>query len=567
MDVNPTAILDVRNLTVSFKVQGGHATAVNRLSFSIPAGRTMALVGESGCGKSTTALSVLRLLPRNANLKGQILFGGQNLATLPLNALRKVRGHEIGMIFQEPMTSLNPVHRIGRQIAEAILYHEKTTAEAARARALELLRLVHLPDPERRLDVYPHQLSGGQRQRVMIAMAIAGNPKLLIADEPTTALDATVQAQILELIDELRRKLGMAILMITHDLGVVSRWADEVVVMHHGENLEHLKAADLFTEGRHPYTRGLIGASIRVSQDIHYRTRPLSEIRVSRDAEGNYEYALELPTRPKLPPIDSLAPPVLEVRNLVTSYDLAGTELRAVDDVSLIIRQGETLGLVGESGCGKSTLSKTIMRLVPATSGQLLFMGRDITRLEGRGLQSLRANMQMIFQDPFGSLNPRHTVGGILDIPLRLHGIADKAERRNRIAEVIEKVGLPAHSVLRYPHEFSGGQRQRIGIARALILRPSLVICDEPVSALDVSVQSQILNLLAQLKEQFQLSYLFISHDLAVVQYISDRVMVMQSGRFVEEGSYRDILRNPRHSYTRTLIAAAEGGRVAEAAA
>ncbi|KAA0971274.1 ABC transporter ATP-binding protein [Aureimonas fodinaquatilis] len=565
---NAPAILDVQNLSVTFKVQGGTATAVDGLSFQIPAGKTVALVGESGCGKSTTALSVLRLLPRNAQLSGKLMFNGRNLVDLPMTELRKVRGHQIGMIFQEPMTSLNPVHRIGYQIVEAIRYHEaKVTAQAARERALELLRLVRLPDPEKRLDAYPHQLSGGQRQRVMIAMAIAGNPRLLIADEPTTALDATVQAQILELIDELRRKLGMAILLITHDLGVVSRWADEVIVMHHGEKLEQLKAADLFTAGRHPYTRGLIGASIRVDQDIHYRSRALSEIRITRDAEGGYEYDLHVPARRPLPPVDVVSPPILEVRNLVTSYNLGDTELRAVDDVSMTIRKGETLGLVGESGCGKSTLSRTIMRLTQATSGSLLFEGRDITRLEGAGLQSLRANMQMIFQDPFGSLNPRHTVGNILDVPLRLHGVKDKAERRRRIAEVIENVGLPARSVLRYPHEFSGGQRQRIGIARALILRPSLVICDEPVSALDVSVQSQILNLLADLKEQFHLSFLFISHDLAVVQYISDRVVVMQSGKFVEEGDYRQILRHPNHPYTRTLLAAAEGGRVAEAAA
>jgi peptide/nickel transport system ATP-binding protein len=391
----------------------------------------------------------------------------------------------------------------------------------------------------------------------MIAMAIACNPKLLIADEPTTALDATIQAQILELLDELRRKLDMGLLLITHDLSLVSRWTENVVVMHHGEKMEQLPAADLFTKGSHPYTRGLIGASIRLDQDLHYRTRRLAEIRVLRDGADTYEFQLEQGEKPHHNPPPRDKADVLEVRNLVTRYDTADGPFKAVDDVSLTIAPGETLGLVGESGSGKSTLSKTIMRLVPSHSGQIILKGEDITQAKGEPLRRARRHMQMIFQDPYGSLNPRHSVGDILEGPLAVHEVNDPQERRKRVLSTLDQVGLPATAVNRLPHEFSGGQRQRIGIARALILRPSLVVCDEPVSALDVSVQSQILNLLADLKESLNLSYLFISHDLAVVQYISDRVIVMKDAKVIEENDHLQIWKNPQHDYTRALIAAA----------
>lgn len=554
--VTPEHLLDVRDLVVRFA--GQTEPAVAGLSFTISPGEAVALVGESGCGKSTTALSVMQLLPRGATLGGQVLFQGRDIAGLPARALRELRGNDIGMIFQEPMTSLNPVHRVGDQIVEVLRRHRNLSRDDARARALDLLELVRIPDAARRIDDYAHQFSGGQRQRVMIAMAIACEPKLLIADEPTTALDATIQAQILELLDELRRKLNMGLLLITHDLPLVTRWTDRVVIMHHGQKMEELPADHLFQHGAHPYTKGLIGASIRLDQNLHYRNRRLSEIRVTRDVTGRYDFRLEQPAAlPSSPPARSDVP-VLEARDLVVRYDTPAGAFTAVDRVSLKIAPGETLGLVGESGSGKSTLSKAVLRLLPVSSGQILFQGRDITRLGGEALRKARRQMQMVFQDPFASLNPRHTVGSILEGPLEVHERLDPASRRRRVLATLDHVGLPASAIDRYPHEFSGGQRQRIGIARALILRPSLVVCDEPVSALDVSVQSQILNLLAELKQELGLSYLFISHDLAVIQYISDRVIVMQNARAVEENDHLEIWRNPRHDYTRALIAAAE---------
>ncbi len=550
-------LLDVRDLVVRFPGPVGAAPAVGGLSFTIAPGEAVALVGESGCGKSTTALSIMQLLPRGATLSGQIRFEGRNLVDLPARELRRLRGNRIGMIFQEPMTSLNPVHTVGDQIVEVLRRHHGLSKPAARARALELLDLVQIPDPCRRIDSHPHQFSGGQRQRVMIAMAIACEPRLLIADEPTTALDATIQAQILELLDDLRRKLNMGLLLITHDLPLVTRWADRVVVMHHGEKMEELPADALFTRGAHPYTKGLIGASIRLDQNLHYRNRRLSEIRVSRDAAGNYDFRLEQPALPRMSPPTRAGVPVLETRDLVVRYDTPGGPFTAVDGVSLKIAPGETLGLVGESGSGKSTLSKAVLRLVPSHSGRILFNGRDITHIGGNEMRATRRHMQMVFQDPFASLNPRHAVGRILEGPLEVHETLTPEERRRRAMAMLDHVGLPAAAYDRYPHEFSGGQRQRIGIARALILRPALVVCDEPVSALDVSVQSQILNLLAELKEELGLSYLFISHDLAVIQYISDRVIVMKNAKAIEENDHLEIWRNPQHDYTRSLIAAA----------
>ncbi|KRB01263.1 glutathione ABC transporter ATP-binding protein [Devosia sp. Root685] len=550
-------LLEVENLTVRF----GAADPVRRLSFSIDRGETVAVVGESGSGKSLSALALMRLLPRNAQIpNGRIIFEGTDLLKLSDRDIRKVRGREIAMIFQEPMTSLNPVATIGNQIVEVLRLHEKLSKKEARIRAIELLDLVKIPDAEKRVDDFPHQLSGGQRQRVMIAIAVACKPKLLIADEPTTALDATIQAQILELLDELRRKLSMGLLLITHDLGVVSRWSDRVVVMYHGDKLEELPASDLFSPDRHPYTRGLAQASIRLEDGVHYTSRTLSEIRVVKDADGQNDYQIRLPVPRDLPPVANDDEPILQVDGLSVTYRTRNRENRALDKATLTLARGETLGIVGESGSGKSTLSKAIMRLVNTESGSIRFRGQDITGLSPNQLQPVRRDLQMIFQDPFASLNPRKSIRDILEAPLIVHGIRDAAERRQRIAETFEHVRLPLSAAERYPHEFSGGQRQRIGIARALILKPSLVICDEPVSALDVSIQAQILNLLVDLKRDLGLSYLFISHDLAVVQYISDRVIVMKDSRIIEESDHQTIWRQPRTDYTRALIAAAAGG-------
>jgi len=556
-------LLEVENLTVRF----GAADPVRHLSFAVDRGETVAVVGESGSGKSLSALALMRLLPRNAEVpNGRIVFEGTDLLKLSDRDMRKVRGRDIAMIFQEPMTSLNPVATIGNQIVEVLRLHEKLSRKEARARAIELLDLVRIPDPAKRVDDFPHQLSGGQRQRVMIAIAVACRPKLLIADEPTTALDATIQAQILELLDELRRKLSMGLLLITHDLGVVSRWSDRVVVMYHGDKLEELPTSELFSPDRHPYTRGLAAASIRLEDGMHYTARTLSEIRVLKDAAGANDYQIRQPVLRDLPPVANDDEPILRVDGLSVTYHTRNRANRALDNATLTLARGETLGIVGESGSGKSTLSKAIMRLVSPESGSIRFQGQDITTLGPNQLQSVRRNLQMIFQDPFGSLNPRKSIRAILEAPLIVHGVHDPAERRQRIAETFEHVRLPLSVAERYPHEFSGGQRQRIGIARALILRPSLVICDEPVSALDVSIQAQILNLLVDLKQSLGLSYLFISHDLAVVQYISDRVIVMKDSRIVEESDHKTIWHSPKTDYTRALIAAAAGGEARSSA-
>lgn len=557
MSPSSSRLLEVENLTVRF----GAADPVRHLSFSVDRGETVAVVGESGSGKSLSALALMRLLPRNAQIpNGRITFEGTDLLKLSDRDIRKFRGREIAMIFQEPMTSLNPVATIGNQIVEVLRLHEKLSKKEARARAIELLNLVKIPDAEKRVDDFPHQLSGGQRQRVMIAIAVACKPKLLIADEPTTALDATIQAQILELLDELRRKFSMGLLLITHDLGVVARWSDRVVVMYHGDKLEELPASELFSPDRHPYTRGLAQASIRLEDGVHYTSRTLSEIRVVKDANGHNDYQIRQPVPRNLPPIANDDEPILQVDGLSVTYRTRNRENRALDKATLTLAKGETLGIVGESGSGKSTLSKAIMRLVNAESGSIRFQGQEITGLGPNQLQPVRRDLQMIFQDPFGSLNPRKSIRDILEAPLIVHGVRDAAERRRRIDETFEHVRLPLSAAERYPHEFSGGQRQRIGIARALILRPSLVICDEPVSALDVSIQAQILNLLVDLKRDLGLSYLFISHDLAVVQYISDRVIVMKDSKIIEESDHKTIWHSPKTDYTRALIAAAAGG-------
>ncbi|MCR6476186.1 ABC transporter ATP-binding protein [Variovorax sp. ZS18.2.2] len=559
-------LLEVRGLDVFFHGSNGPIQAVRGLDLTLQRGETLALVGESGCGKSTTALALLRLLAPGTALRGSIRFDGRDILALSPAALREVRGREIAMIFQEPMTSLNPVHTIGSQIGETLRRHEKLSAVAARKRAIELLDLVRIAEPHRRIDDHPHNLSGGQRQRVMIAMAVACKPRLLVADEPTTALDVTIQAQILELLDGLRRELDMALLLITHDLGLVAQWADRVAVMYGGEKVEEASTSKLFAAPSHAYTKGLLGASLHAGSALHYADARLPEIQTRLDpATGVRDFALHVPqpsSTVRALPVRTAAAgePLLSVQDLRTDYPTrGGGVLHAVDGVSFDIRAGETVGLVGESGCGKSTLSRTLLRLVNPAAGRIVFDGTDIAPLSEKALKPWRRRVQMVFQDPYASLNPRRSVFDILESVLKVHGVSEREERRNRIAAILERVGLPGDAARRFPNEFSGGQRQRIGIARALVVRPSLVVLDEPVSALDVSVQAQILNLLVELKEDFGLSYLFISHDLSVVRYIADRVMVMNKGQIVETGSHRDIWERPQDPYTRSLIAAVPG--------
>ncbi|MZG41687.1 ABC transporter ATP-binding protein [Dickeya dianthicola] len=549
-----TPLLEIQDLRVTFP---GHQ-AVRGLDLALNPGETLALVGESGCGKSATALSIMRLVGAPGQVAGRILFNGQDLLALPNTAMRQLRGNAISMIFQEPMTSLNPVLTIGQQIVETLRTHQPLTPAQARARAIELLDLVKIPEPPRRIDDYPHQLSGGQRQRVMIAMAVACQPTLLIADEPTTALDVTIQAQILALLDQLRRELSMSLLLITHDLGVVEQWADRVAVMVGGRKVEEASTEVLFQQPQHPYTRGLLATSLHLAGDLHYRRQRLPEIRHPDNGDAGQVTVVTPPLR-SVPPPDTTRAPLLSLHRVHTRYATPQGVVTAVKDISLDIYPGETLGLVGESGCGKSTLSKTILRLLPVAAGRMLFDGQDITPLNERQLQPLRRRVQMIFQDPYASLNPRHDVQRILERPLIVHGVTRRAERQRLISQALERVRLPQSSLQRYPHEFSGGQRQRIGIARALVVNPSLVICDEPVSALDVSIQAQILNLLVELKSEMGLSLLFISHDLSVVRYIADRVMVMQHGECVESGDCQQIWRQPQHPYTRLLLDSVPG--------
>ena len=548
-----SALLSVENLQVHF----GHHAAVNSVSFNLAQGEMLALVGESGSGKSATALSIMGLLASQAEVSGRILFEDRDLLSLPKPVLRGLRGDQISMIFQEPMTSLNPVYSVGAQIAESLRLHQHLDRKQARTRAIELLDLVNIPDPARRVDDFPHQLSGGQRQRVMIAMAVACEPKLLIADEPTTALDVTVQANIMMLLDRLRSELSLSILMISHDLGLVSQWADHVAVMHQGKVVEQGSAEAIFSQPKHEYTRGLMEASLSGENDLHYRQRLLTEIRY----DGKDRFHLHQPVMLPFAPLSEgkTDVPLLSVDDLAVSYKQGRKRIPALQQVSFDLHAGETLGLVGESGCGKSTLSRTLLRLINADSGNILLEGTDITHQPESGLKTLRKSMQMIFQDPYASLNPRQTIFTILDSVLRLHDPAPATQRLQRIHSMLDRVGLPKQALHRYAHEFSGGQRQRIGIARALIVKPRLVICDEAVSALDVSVQAQILNLLLEMKQELGLSYLFISHNLAVVRYMSDNVLVMNQGQIVESGEVGQIWHNPQHPYTQQLLSAVNG--------
>jgi peptide/nickel transport system ATP-binding protein len=557
-----TPLVRVRDLRVAFRVDRRNAVeAVRGVSFDIPAHSTVALVGESGSGKSVTSLAILGLLPKENAIVGagsEIVFGGRNLLGLPDAELRALRGAEISMIFQEPMSSLNPVLSVGFQLGEVLRQHLGLAPREARERSIALLREVGIPEPERKVDAYPFELSGGQQQRVMIAMAIACEPKLLVADEPTTALDVTIQRQILELIAELQRRRRMSVLFITHDLAVVGEIADHVVVMREGEIREQGPANEVFDRPRDAYTTALL----KCRPQLERRPRRLPVIDDFMGGGGLPAAARE--ERPRgVRPGD---PVILEVEGLAKSFysreGLFGRrEFKAVRDVSFDLVKGRTLGVVGESGSGKTTVGLTLMRLHQATAGEARFEGRDLLSMGEREFRDYKRRIQIVFQNPYASLNPRFTVAHILTEPMAIHGIGAGASERLRMAgEILARVGLPEASLHRYPHEFSGGQRQRIAIARCLTMKPDILICDESVSALDVSVQAQVLNLLQDLQDEYGLSYLFISHDLAVVKYISDQVMVMSEGAVVELADSDEIYRNPRHPYTRRLLAAIPRG-------
>ena len=525
-------LVDVRNLSVEFRSSGNLLQAVKGVSFHIDDGEIVALVGESGSGKTVSALSILKLLPYPAahHPTGEIHFGGQDLLKAPPAAMQEIRGEKISIIFQEPMTSLNPLHTILKQVGEVMKVHHGLDDNTVREAVLELLRKVGLVDPEKRLNAYPYQLSGGQRQRVMIAMALANKPDLLIADEPTTALDVTIQAQILELLKNLQRETGMSMLLITHDLGVVRKMTDRVYVMNAGEIVEEGKTADIFDRPQHAYTRHLLSAEPRGAP----------------------------------PSTDANAPVVLETENLKVWFPIRKGLLRktvdyvkAVDGLSLKLRAGETLGVVGESGSGKTTLGLALLRLV-SSQGPIAYIGKRIDGLTSRAMRPLRKEMQVVFQDPYGSLSPRLSVGQIIEEGLQIQSPSmDFDERRARVGAALKEVGLDADGQDRYPHEFSGGQRQRIAIARAMVLEPKFVLLDEPTSALDMSVQAQIVDLLRDLQRRHGLAYLFISHDLKVVRALSNYTVVLKNGRVVEEGSTEEVFANPREPYTRALLAAA----------
>ena len=550
-------VLAVRNLTTSFRVDDVWTSVVKEVSFEIGQRETVAIVGESGSGKSVTALSIMGLLPAaNSRVTGEILLSGRDLLKLPEGEMRKVRGNQVSMIFQEPMTSLNPVLTLGFQIAEALIYHRGLDRAQAEAETLRILQRVRIPSAASRLNEYPHRLSGGMRQRVMIAMALACKPKLLIADEPTTALDVTIQAEILELIKLLQDEEGMSVAFITHDMGVVAEIADRTIVMQNGNAVEQAPTARLFAAPREPYTRALLAAVPRLGS---MKDRPDPQrFAIIDPITGEPEAVQETASTAVL-----TERPVLEVANLVTRFDiragvLGGVKARvhAVEDVSFSLHAGETLALVGESGCGKSTTGRSILRLVEPESGTILFEGRDVRALDRAGLRAARRRMQMIFQDPFASLNPRKTVGGAIAEPMIVHGFLSRSEARDRVGELLRKVGLSPGMASRFPHEFSGGQRQRLCIARALALEPKLLVADEAVSALDVSIKAQVINLMMDLQAEMGLAYLLISHDIAVVERASHRVAVMYLGEIVEIGPRAAVIGNPQHSYTKRLMAA-----------
>lgn len=548
--MNTQHIIQATNLKISF----GDFVTVKGISFAVAQGKTLAIVGESGSGKSLTALSLMGLLPKGAAISGSLQLNTNNQA-YNLHAVdnaqwQHLRGKEMGMVFQEPMSSLNPVMKIGRQLAEVILTHQQADKQTAKQQAIDWLRKVQLPNPEKLYDRYPHQLSGGQKQRVMIAMAMCNKPVLLIADEPTTALDVTVQQEVIALMRNLQQEHQTAMIFITHDLALASQIADEVLVMYQGEVMEYGKAADVLRHPQHAYTKALLACKPNVANKG-------KRLPVVADFLNSEIPVASLQTNA---PVGDT---ILQVNNLrvwfTENKDWLGRPVdyfKAVDDVSFELKRGEVLGLVGESGCGKSTISRSMMGLLPVHEGQIIFNNEDLATLPHKEWTRIRRQIQMIFQDPYASLNPRMTVGDMLIEPMRTHNIVPRSELQKEAQRLLDLVQLPADSMKRYAHQFSGGQRQRIGIARALALRPQLMICDESVSALDVSVQAQILNLLKDLQKEFSLTYLFISHDLNVVHYMSDRVMVMQAGHIVEAGDATQVLQQPHNDYTKRLIAA-----------
>ena len=572
-----TPLLSVRSLSVEFNVPGGRFKAVDGVSFDVHAGRTLAIVGESGSGKSVTSQAIMRLTDYSGGhiTHGQVLFqspsgGALDLTTAGDDTLRRIRGNEIAMIFQEPMTSLNPVFTIGNQIAEALILHQAMSPAQARAQTLALLHKVRLPDAERLADSYPHSLSGGMRQRVMIAMALSCQPSLLIADEPTTALDVTIQAQILNIIRELQRDLNTAVMFITHDMGVVAQMADEVVVMWRGRPVEQGLVEQIFHRPQHPYTRALLSAVPKLGS---MQGQPLPQRTPLIVLEG--DTPREVGTTQVQDTVDATKT-LLSVDKLTTRFDVGHSlwgrvthRVHAVEQVSLNIYPGETLALVGESGSGKSTIGKTLQQLVPASGGTVHFNGQDVQSLDAAGRQRIKQEIQYIFQDPFAALDPRKTIGFSIAEPIHTHRLLTHEDAiQKRLAELLHDVGLSPEHLKRYPHELSGGQRQRVCIARALACNPQLIIADESVSALDVSIQAQIIDLLMELQARLKLSYLFITHDMAVVEKISHRVAVMYLGQIVEIGSRQDIFENPQHPYTKKLLAAvpiAEPGRTIDA--
>ncbi|MTI64014.1 ABC transporter ATP-binding protein [Methylophaga sp.] len=599
-------LLEVRGLKTWFGHDENPARAVDGIDFTIHRGETFALLGESGCGKSMTALSLLRLNPHPASriVAGQVLLSGHNLLPLSETEMEKIRGRRVSMIFQEPQSSLNPVLSVGQQIGEVLNWHFNMDQQSIHDRSIELLKSVGIPDPQQRIKEYPHQLSGGMKQRVMIAMALAGEPELLIADEPTTALDVTIQAQILDLLKDIQQKTGMAIMLITHDLGVVAQMADHVAVMYAGQIVETASRQQFFNDTQHPYTRKLFEALPSeqkreekltvIKGSVPPLNQPFNCCRFSDRCDFAWQHCHDVAPRwleteghgvrchlydpdvsaervkPELAVTSSRLSEVVPADKALLQADRLKVHfpikkgilqrvvghVKAVDGISLDLRPAETLALVGESGCGKTTVGKGILQLVPITSGQVSFRGRDMTRLPERELKEVRSAMQIIFQDPFSSMNPRMTITQVIEEGMLTSSIKDPAERARKVDELLERVGLRPDIKYRYPHEFSGGQRQRICIARALAAEPEVIICDEPTSALDVSVQAQILNLLRDIQHEFGLSYLFITHNIAVVDYLAHRVAVMYLGRVVEEGLRDEVLNSPKHPYTQALLSA-----------
>ena len=578
-------LLEFKNLCTDFHTEGTIVKAVNDVSFVLNKGETIGIVGESGSGKSVTSLSAMRLIPSPPGIisDGEIIFhkdgSSVDLLKLSEDEMRTHRGNDIAMIFQEPMTSLNPVFTCGDQVMEAITLHQNLSTDEAKKLTIKLFEKVQLPEPERIFSTYPHQISGGQKQRVMIAMAVSCEPSILIADEPTTALDVTVQKTILKLMQKLQKEQNMGIMFITHDLGVIAELADKVVVMYKGKIVEQGNVWDIFTNPKHPYTKGLLAC--RPPLDKRYKFLPTVSDFMQTDNEGkiidnnvsvsDFTKDLVVSTKQRKQKHDEIysQDPILKINNLKTYFPVRNgffggitSYVKAVDNISFDVYKGETLGLVGESGCGKTTCGRTILRLEEPTSGKIAYKGKDVSTMSNEELRLFRKEVQIIFQDPYSSLNPRMTIGNAIMEPMQVHNILkDDNERKKRVEELLSKVSLDPTHFYRYPHEFSGGQRQRIGIARALAVNPKFIICDESVSALDVSVQAQVLNLLNDLKDEFGLTYIFISHDLSVVKYMSDRMVVMQSGKIEEMGDSDKIYNSPETSYTKKLIDAIPEGK------